>query len=116
MHGAGRLSDHPGPERAGSGLGPRTDGPAAAAASAQDNHRTPVHLPYLVDHHHTTTSPSSTTTTTSSSGASTTTTTAPINPLAYMYPLLYAGPVVERLLDSATAAIVQTHVATRGHG
>jgi D-alanyl-D-alanine carboxypeptidase (penicillin-binding protein 5/6) len=63
----------------------------------------------------TTTSPSSTTTTTSSSGASaTTTTTAPINPLAYMYPLLYAGPVVEGLLDATTAGIVQTDVATAG--
>ena len=62
----------------------------------------------------TTTAPSTTTTTTSPSSSATTTTTAPINPLAYMYPLLYAGPVVERLLDSATAAIVPVQVATGG--
>ncbi len=63
----------------------------------------------------TTTSPSSTTTTTSpSSTSSSPTTTAPINPLAYMYPLLYAGPVVEGLLDAATAAIVPTPVAKAG--
>jgi D-alanyl-D-alanine carboxypeptidase (penicillin-binding protein 5/6) len=62
----------------------------------------------------TTTSPSATTTTTSASRSSTTTTTAPINPLAYMYPLLYAGPVAEGLLDAATAAVVPARVASGG--
>ena len=62
----------------------------------------------------TTTSPSSTTTTLPSSPSPTTTTTAPINPMAYMYPLLYAGPVTEGLLDAATAAVVPARLVTGG--
>jgi D-alanyl-D-alanine carboxypeptidase len=44
----------------------------------------------------------------------TTTTTVPRNDLEIQYPLLYTGPVVEKLLDASEKAIVPVTVATRG--
>jgi hypothetical protein len=49
-----------------------------------------------------------------SSPASTTTTTVPTNDLEIMYPLRYAGPIVETLLDASKAAVVQVPVVARG--
>jgi hypothetical protein len=45
---------------------------------------------------------------------STTTTTVPTNDLEIMYPLRYAGPIVETLLDASKAAVVQVPVVARG--
>ncbi len=47
------------------------------------------------------------------SSTSTTTTTVPVNGLELMYPLRYAGPIVEKLLDVAEAAVVAVPVVTR---
>jgi hypothetical protein len=44
----------------------------------------------------------------------TTTTTIPTNDLEIQYPLLYAGPIVETLLDASKAAMVQVPVVSRG--
>lgn len=43
-----------------------------------------------------------------------TTTTVPTNDLEIMYPLLYAGPIVEKLLDASEAAVVPVQVVRRG--
>ena len=45
---------------------------------------------------------------------STTTTTVPTSDLEIMYPLRYAGPIVETLLDASKAAVVQVPVVARG--
>jgi D-alanyl-D-alanine carboxypeptidase (penicillin-binding protein 5/6) len=45
----------------------------------------------------------------------TTTTTAPYSALEAQYPLRYAGPIVEHLLDASEAAIVPVPVVTAGH-
>jgi D-alanyl-D-alanine carboxypeptidase (penicillin-binding protein 5/6) len=44
-----------------------------------------------------------------------TTTTAPYSALEAQYPLLYAGPIVEHLLDATEAAVVPDPVVTAGH-
>ena len=49
-----------------------------------------------------------------SSPAQTTTTTVPTSDLEIMYPLRYAGPIVETLLDASKAAVVQVPVVARG--
>jgi len=45
----------------------------------------------------------------------TTTTTAPYSALEAQYPLRYAGPIVENLLDASEAAIVPVPVVIAGH-
>jgi len=45
---------------------------------------------------------------------STTTTTTPVNDLEIQYPLRYAGPIVETLLDATKAAVVAVPVVSRG--
>jgi hypothetical protein len=66
-------------------------------------------------------SPSTTTTTgpttptpTATSAPTSTTTTVPTNDLEILYPLLYTGPVVEKLLDASEASVVPVSVASRG--
>jgi D-alanyl-D-alanine carboxypeptidase (penicillin-binding protein 5/6) len=63
----------------------------------------------------TTTPPTTTppTTTPPTTAPPTTTTTVPANDLEIQYPLLYTGPVVEKLLDASEKAIVPVVVATR---
>jgi D-alanyl-D-alanine carboxypeptidase (penicillin-binding protein 5/6) len=46
--------------------------------------------------------------------SSTTTTTVPTNDLEIQFPLLYTGPVVEKLLDATAAGIVPVTLSTKG--
>ena len=55
------------------------------------------------------------TTTAPSAAPATTTTTAPYSALEAQYPLRYAEPIVEHLLDASEAAIVPVPVVTAGH-
>ena len=52
--------------------------------------------------------------TTPTSSPSTTTTTAPTDGLEVEYPLRYAGPIVETLLDASKAAVVQVPLVASG--
>ena len=54
------------------------------------------------------------TTPAASAAPNTTTTTAPYSALEAQYPLRYAGPIVEHLLDASEAAIVPVPVVTGG--
>jgi serine-type D-Ala-D-Ala carboxypeptidase (penicillin-binding protein 5/6) len=49
-----------------------------------------------------------------STAPTTSTTTTPVNSLEIEYPLLYAGPIVEKLLDASEAAVVPVAVARPG--
>jgi D-alanyl-D-alanine carboxypeptidase (penicillin-binding protein 5/6) len=62
------------------------------------------------------TKPTATTTTTPTPAPSptTTTTTTPYSPIEAQYPLLYTGPIVERLLDATGAAVVAVPVTAPG--
>ena len=62
----------------------------------------------------TTTTTTTTTTPPASTAPTTTTTTAPYSPIEAEYPLLYAGPIVERLLDASEAAIVPVPAVAKG--
>ena len=53
-------------------------------------------------------------TTTATAPATTTVPTTPYSPLEAEYPLLYAGPIVERLLDASEAAIVSVPAVAKG--
>jgi hypothetical protein len=55
-----------------------------------------------------------TTTTTAPAAPTTTTTTVPYSPIEAEYPLLYTGPIVERLLDATGAAVVAVPVTAPG--
>jgi serine-type D-Ala-D-Ala carboxypeptidase (penicillin-binding protein 5/6) len=60
-------------------------------------------------------SPSSTTTTTTApAGGTDTTTTASASLAELQYPLLYAGPIAEKLLDAAESAVVPVRTASAG--
>jgi len=59
--------------------------------------------------------PTTTTTTTTAPAATTTTTTAaPYSPIEAEYPLLYTGPIVERLLDVSASAVVPVPAVAQG--
>lgn len=60
------------------------------------------------------TSTSSSTSTTAPTRSTTTTPAAPVNLLEVEYPLLYAGPVAEKLLAAAKAGVVPVRMATAG--
>ena len=93
--GAGRLPGHRGPVGPGAGgsaLGQHVPPPVPPKPSPTDHRLAPGSPP----------------------PPSTTTTTVPVNDLEIIYPLRYAGPVVEKLLDAAKAAVVQVPVVTRG--
>ena len=88
LHGAGRLPDHRRALGAGAGLDPRSARARPGAGRGARRHGAP---------------------------ASPTTTTQPYSALEAEYPLRYAGPLIERLLDATEAAVVPVPLVASGH-